>query len=87
MRLPEPVNSTGAEWFPRPEPDGWLYFGSNRPGGMGGNDVWHAHADAAGQWTVENLGPAVNTGGDEYEALPSAHGSSVVIEGDPELSV
>ena len=30
-RLPEPVNSGGAEWFPRPAPDGWLYFGSNRP--------------------------------------------------------
>ncbi len=32
VRLPEPVNSTGAEWFPRPAPDGWLYFGSNPVG-------------------------------------------------------
>jgi hypothetical protein len=35
-RLPEPVNTPGAEWFPRPGADGWLYFGSSRPGGFGG---------------------------------------------------
>src|SRR5262245_28298275 len=70
--LPEPVNSSGAEWFPRPSPDGWLYFGSNRAGGLGGNDIWRARADSEGRWTVENLGPAVNTKGDEYEPLPSA---------------
>src|SRR3546814_11621958 len=34
-RLPEPVNSAQAEWFPRPAADGWLYFGSRRPGGLG----------------------------------------------------
>ena len=32
IHLPGPVNSTAAEWFPRPGADGWLYFGSNRPG-------------------------------------------------------
>lgn len=78
-RLPEPVNSTGAEWFPRPGPDGWLYFGSDRPGGLGGNDIWRAQADAAGRWTVENLGPAVNTAGDEYEPLPSADGFRLIV--------
>jgi Tol biopolymer transport system component len=46
VHLPEPVNSAGSEWFPRPGPDGWLYFGSNRPGGMGGNDIWRARLDA-----------------------------------------
>ena len=56
-RLPEPVNSTSTEWFPRPSPDGWLYFGSNRPGGLGGNDIWRARAGADGVWRVENLGP------------------------------
>ena len=39
VRLPEPVNSEGQEWFPRPAPDGWLYFGSNRPGGLGRTDI------------------------------------------------
>lgn len=73
-RLPEPVNSAGAEWFPRPGPDGWLYFGFNRPGGFGGNDIWRTHEDNTERWTVENLGPAVNTSQDEFEAQPSPVG-------------
>ena len=81
-RLPEPVNSTGTEWFPRPGPDRWLYFGSNRPGGLGGNDIWRARSDAAGRWTVENLGSAVNTVGDEYEPLPSSDGSRLIVMAD-----
>jgi len=80
--LPEPVNSSGAEWFPRPSADGWLYFGSSRPGGLGRNDIWRARADAAGLWKVENLGPAVNTEGDEYEPLPSADGSRLIVMAD-----
>jgi hypothetical protein len=78
-RLPEPVNSPAAEWFPRPGADGWLYFGSARPGGLGGNDIWRARADSAGRWTVENLGPAVNSPGDEYEPLPSADGKRLIV--------
>lgn len=79
VRLPEPVNSLEAEWFPHPSIDGWLYFGSARPGGLGGNDIWRAHGDHSGKWTVENLGAAVNTAGDEYEPLPSADGSRLIV--------
>ena len=80
VRLPAPVNSGEAEWFPRLAADGWLYFGSNRPGGMGKNDIWRAREDASGTWTVENAGPNINTAGDEYEALPSPDGSSLIVE-------
>jgi hypothetical protein len=79
VRLPEPVNSTGREWFPRPAPDGWLYFGSDRPGGLGRTDIWRARAGSDGRWTVENLGPAINTAADEYEPLPSPDGSTMII--------
>ena len=82
MRLPEPVNSPGAEWFPRPSQDGWLYFGSSRPGGLGGNDIWRARLDPAGQWTAEHLGVEVNTAGDDYEPLPSPDGSRMIIMAD-----
>jgi hypothetical protein len=82
VHLPEPVNSSGAEWFPRPGPDGWLYFGSSRAGGRGGNDIWRARADPAGRWSVENLGAAVNTEGDEYEPLPSSDGSRLIVTAD-----
>jgi WD40 repeat protein len=80
--LPEPVNSPAAEWFPRPGPDGWLYFGSSRPGGLGATDIWRAHPDSIGQWTVENLGAAVNTAGDEYEPLPAPDGSRMILMAD-----
>lgn len=82
LRLPEPVNSPGQEWFPRPGPDGWLYFGSNRPGGLGGTDIWRAKADAGGRWTVENLGASVNTAGDDYEPLPAPDGSRMILMAD-----
>ena len=82
MRLPKPVNSAGAEWFPRPGADGWLYFGSNRPGGFGGTDIWRARPDAAGRWTAENLGAAVNTAGDDYEPLPAPDGSRMILMAD-----
>ena len=78
-RLPVPVNSNGAEWFPRPSPDGWLYFGSNRPGGIGGNDIWRGREISPGQWTIENLGPAINTADDEYEPLPSPDGTRLIV--------
>jgi outer membrane protein OmpA-like peptidoglycan-associated protein/tetratricopeptide (TPR) repeat protein len=43
-----------------------LYFSSNRPGGYGGKDIWVSHRDIKGEWSEpENLGPDVNTVGDE----------------------
>lgn len=79
MRLPEPVNSPAQEWFPRPGPDGWLYFGSGRPGGLGRTDIWRAKQDDAGQWIVENAGPALNSPADEYEPLPSPDGQTMIL--------
>ena len=83
-RLPEPVNSTGNEWFPRLAADGWLYFGSNRPGGQGKTDIWRAR-ERDGQWVAENAGPAINGPGDEYEPLPAPDGSWMIVEGDDRL--
>ncbi len=85
VRLPEPVNSTAAEWFPRLSVDGWLYFGSARPGGLGGNDIWRARQEAGGAWTSENLGAAINSAGDEYEPLPSTDGTYLVVMADGKL--
>ena len=77
-RLPEPVNSAAQEWFPRLGPDGWLYFGSARAGGLGKTDIWRAREDK-GRWRVENLGPAINTAGDEYEPLFAPDGGSLLV--------
>lgn len=39
-----------------------LYFTSNRPGGLGGTDIYKATKDSKGQWAnVKNLGQRINT--------------------------
>lgn len=43
-----------------------LYFASRRPGGYGGSDIYVSHLQANGKWgEAENLGPEINTAGDE----------------------
>jgi outer membrane protein OmpA-like peptidoglycan-associated protein/tetratricopeptide (TPR) repeat protein len=43
-----------------------LYFTSNRPGGFGGNDIYVSHRNDSGHWSPpENMGPNINTSGDE----------------------
>ncbi len=78
-RLPVPINSTAQEWFPRFAPDGWLYFGSARPGGLGKTDIWRARRDRSGKWAVENAGPSINTAADEYEPLISPDGRTMLL--------
>ena len=42
-----------------------IYFASDRPGGQGGTDIWFCD-NLGGQWGVpQNMGPKVNTSGDE----------------------
>ncbi len=45
----------------------WLYFVSDREGGLGGQDIWRSHwDDIAKDWGIaDNLGPAINTAQDE----------------------
>lgn len=52
---------------PAVSPDGrWLYFVSDMPGGVGGLDIWRAGIQSNGNvGSIENLGPPVNTEGDE----------------------
>jgi len=43
-----------------------IYFASRRPGGFGGADIYVSHLQANGRWSdAENLGPSINTTGDE----------------------
>jgi outer membrane protein OmpA-like peptidoglycan-associated protein/tetratricopeptide (TPR) repeat protein len=43
-----------------------LYFSSNQAGTYGGKDIWVTHRNTNGKWSrPENLGPAINTSGDE----------------------
>ncbi|MDL2224341.1 OmpA family protein [Bacteroidales bacterium OttesenSCG-928-M06] len=45
--------------------DGYLYFVSDIQGGYGGKDIWRVPIDGIGIMFPENLGPEINTPGDE----------------------
>jgi Tol biopolymer transport system component len=58
------VNSAFIDFGPGISPDGRsLYFGSNRPGGFGGADLWVSQrANVTDPWgPPANLGPVINT--------------------------
>jgi outer membrane protein OmpA-like peptidoglycan-associated protein/tetratricopeptide (TPR) repeat protein len=67
---PVPINinqPNSWESTPSLSPDGrTLYFSSNRKGGYGGLDLYSAAMDSRGRFgKVKNLGPDINTAGDE----------------------
>lgn len=67
FNLGNKVNTDQWESQPSLSPDKRdLYFASRRFGGYGGSDLWVAHLLPSGKWSEpENLGPEVNTPGDE----------------------
>ncbi|MFZ9044497.1 MAG: OmpA family protein [Cyclobacteriaceae bacterium] len=62
---------------PALSPDGnTLYFSSTRPGGSGGMDLYSAKLNRRGRWVdVRNLGPEINTPGNEAYPHVSKDGS------------
>lgn len=75
--------------YPALSPDGnTLYFSSNRDGGLGGMDLFSCRWDArTGQWgEPENLGPDINTEGNEIYPQFGPDGSfSFASDGHPGL--
>ena len=72
-RLPDTVNAVNAvDQEPRITADGQtLYFMSNRPGGLGGFDIWTAHKQPNGEWSpAQNLGPNINTADHDHCFMP-----------------
>lgn len=68
LNLGPPVNSAYWESQPSISPNGnMLFFVSNRPGGMGGMDIWYSTRGSDGKWSKPvNPGKAINTTGDEF---------------------
>lgn len=68
-------------WESQPSitPDGqFLYFASNRAGGLGGTDIWVCRRLPNGDWSrAENLGHSVNTAGDEKCPFIHADGKTL----------
>lgn len=62
-----PINSPFWDAEPSVSANGkMLFFASNRPGGLGGMDIWYSIMGANGSWgEPKNPGPVINTSGDE----------------------
>ena len=59
-------DSVTALAHPSVSPDGrWLYFVSDAVGGQGGKDIFRARINGNDFGPMENLGPEINTPGDE----------------------
>lgn len=71
QNLGRAVNTDAWESAPTLSPDKKdLYFSSTRDGGFGGSDIWVSHRNESGLWQKpENLGPVINTAGDEGTAF------------------
>ncbi len=67
QNLGRTINTDAWESAPSLSPDKKdLYFSSTRPGGYGGSDIWVSHRADNGVWQKpENMGPVINTSGDE----------------------
>jgi len=67
INIGSPVNTRYKETQPSLAPDGrTLYFSSNRPGGIGGLDLWQSTLLDDGSWGEPlNLGDSINTAGEE----------------------
>ncbi len=85
VNLGTTVNSGSNDAGPALSKDGLsLYFQSNRPGGMGGNDIWvsqrASREDAWGE--PVNLGPTINTASNEDAPAFSRDGHTMYFNSD-----
>ncbi|WP_253271273.1 OmpA family protein [Saprospira grandis] len=83
------LNSEAWDSQPSISCDGYkMYFVSTREGGFGGSDIWVSDLMANGRWGVpENLGPKINTEGDEEAPFIAPDGQTLyfVSDGHPGL--
>lgn len=77
--LGQNINSDYWDSAPSIAPDGnTLYFASNRPDGFGGIDIYVAYKNEKGFWEEAiNLGPTVNTKGDDQTPFIHADNQSL----------
>ena len=88
----QPIENAGTNvndarsWESQPSvtPDGQtLYFASNRQGGQGGTDIWRCRRLKNGDWSrPENLGPNINTPGNEKFPFIAADGQTLYFSSD-----
>lgn len=84
FNLGAPLNTPYWESQPTISPDGnTLYFVSNRPGGLGGYDIWKSMLKSDGYWSrPENLGAEINTPYDEHTPFIHPDGRTLYFSSD-----
>jgi len=83
-RLPEPINSESNENGVSLSEDGnWMFFSSNRPGGLGGDDIYVSERNGTRGWKrPKNLGPVINTPNNEEGPFIGYDGKSLYFSSD-----
>lgn len=78
------VNSRHWDTQPSLSADGrTLYFVSDRPGGIGGQDIWVSYRQEDGTWSqAVNLGAQINTRGDELAPFIHVNGKTLFFASD-----
>lgn len=80
---PVSFNSPGRDFDPAFSRDGrFVYFCSDRPGGIGKDDLYRVAVTATGFGTPENLGPQVNSAASEYAPMLSPDGRRLLFSSD-----
>lgn len=78
IHLGDEVNSPHDELYPSIGPDGRLYFGSDRPGGRGGWDIWEATPRADGTYSAARNLSNVNSPSWDFNPAISPDGRYLV---------
>ncbi len=77
------INTDHDEGAPAVSPGGdFLYFASDRPGGLGGFDLWRARLLRGAVGAPENLGAAVNSAANDMDPGLSADGFRLYFSSD-----
>lgn len=78
-----PINTKYWESQPNLSSDGRrMYFASNRPGGYGGIDLYVSYFSDTGWTEPQNLGPKINTSGDEQFPFIHPDGRTLYFSSD-----
>jgi TolB protein len=80
---PAPFNTPGRDFDPAFTADGaYVYFSSDRAGTLGGDDLYRVAVTGDGFGAIEHLGPEVNSAGNEWAAMLSPDGATLLFASD-----